>query len=970
MHRNVPPTSVDLLINAVRPQLQKLIVATQGTHMDALTDALIAFQTFPRTNLLKHRGFSRRVSRKQVQSQLQCAAANLPMPIPKRRQPPSAVRLDERDDEQKQSDKQAASVTNLMLDARYKQAVRRIEGVEVADMSDEHVFLQVRAGFAPLNGKTYADAPAQATRHVVTEPTALKKVLAKMDAGASPGPSGWTVPLLRVLMNDEVCAQGLSIIITMLKNWTIPMRARPFFTDSEFVGIYKRDRRVRNINITDVLCRAAIRVIDLEAPTGLELFPDGIQFGVGIPGGSQTALHKIQLTMEQRQFESEVVHDFHGDISDAFPSTKLECAFRVIDNDPKYAAYLRFAHGYYGNARTIHTGVGPAMTVDDGISAGEAFASKFFCATVHPIYRQAREAGRAVDPKLELTAICDDMHITGTVPGIRAAHMKMKAGFIAAGYTFNDAKCGLLDPRAASPAADGETQGFTAEATQFATDLGCTLEKGAVAALGGVIGHDEIKRRHFVTQRFESAADKFEKTLHSNYMPAHLSLNFTRHVLATQHTHLLSVVPPSVSRLGAVIFQHRAQHAVADKLNIEEKFRTQDWVTQFTARVGGFGLSLPLNWPLYMASVSRMFQQFNLTPSSSFYYTVMPPNFPSAPPGFQVPFDAQPLQVRMQAMPSTIRESVAAMQFGQLARDGGRPPNFKPMAPESFLRDALVSFELTTKAIVPPLSKALMSDITQLMDYQYFASGTSGNQELKQRMEELHDSTARRFFYSGSLADHHLVISDVEYALMIRSALAIPFGVVDLGHKCRCGKIFDAHHPQACTLVRRREVTHRHNSVVGVIARFAAQNGMTAYTEPLFLSGDSRVDLDIHMNDAAGTIMSVDVSILHRALSPQGKLETLLNTREDKKRNKYVELCEFEKKTFLAGVSTSMGVLAKDFKFLIETMAKRAYAFGFTTDWSATYREIVLAVLVALHRGNVAIQERGVRLCRPKAGES
>ena len=65
-----------------------------------------------------------------------------------------------------------------------------------------------------------------------------------------------------------------------------------------------------------------------------------------------------------------------------------------------------------------------------------------------------------------------------------------------------------------------------------------------------------------------------------------------------------------------------------------------------------------------------------------------------------------------------------------------------------------------------------------------------------------------------------------------------------------------------------------------------------------------------------------------------------------------------------------MGVLANDFKFLIETMAKRAYAFGFTSDWAATYREIVLAVLVALHRGNVAIQERGVRLCRPKAGES
>ena len=969
MHRNVPPTSADLLINAVRPLMQKLLTASQGTHLDSLTDALIAFQMFPRTYLQKHKGFSRRISRKQVQSQLQCAAANLPMPIPKRRQPPSAVRLDERDDEQKQCDKQAASVTNLMLDARYKQAVRKIEGVEVADMSDLQVFEKVRAGFAPLSGKTYADVPAHATTHIVTEPAALKKVLAKMDAGAAPGPSGWTVPLLRVLMNDEVCAQGLSLIMTMLKNWTIPSRARPFFTDSEFVGIYKLDRRIRNVNITDVTCRAAIRLIDLEAPTGLELFSDGIQYGVGIPGGSQTALHKIQLTMEQRQFESEVVHDFRGDISDAFPSTKLELALKAIDSDPKYAAYLRFAHGYYGSARNIHTGIGPAMIVDDGISAGEAFASKFFCATVHPIYRRAREAGRAVDPKLELTAICDDMHITGTVPGIRAAHMKLKEGLTAAGYTFNDAKSGLLDPRVAS-AADGELQGFTAEAMQFATDLGCKLEKGSVAALGGVIGHDEAKRRQFVTQRCESAAEKFEKTILSDYFPAILSLNFTRHVLSTHFTHLLSVVPPSVSRLGAVLFQHRAQHAVADKLNIEGKFRTQEWLTQISARVGGFGLSLPLNWPLYMASVSRMFQQLDLTHTASYYYTVMPPNFPSAPPGFQTPLYAQPLPVRMLAMPNTIRETVAAMQFAQAVRDGERPPNFKPMAPEAYLRDALVCFELTTKAIVPPLSKALMSDIIQLMDYQYFVSGTAGNQGLKQRMEELDDPTARRFFYSSNLAEHHGVISDVEYALMIRSALAISFGDVDFGHKCRCGKIFDAHHPQACTLVRRREVTHRHNSVVGVIARAAAQNGMTAYAEPLFLSGDSRVDLDIHMNDVAGTIMSVDVSILHRALSPQGKLETLLNTREDKKRNKYVEQCEFESKTFVAGVSTSMGVLAKDFKYLIETMAKRAYAFGFTTDWSATYREIVLAVLVALHRGNVAIQERGVRLCRPKAGEA
>ena len=490
------------------------------------------------------------------------------------------------------------------------------------------------------------------------------------------------------------------------------------------------------------------------------------------------------------------MHDFHGDISDAFPSTKLERAFQAIDSDPKYSAYLRFAHGYYGSPRTIHTGVGPAMIVDDGISAGEAFASKFFCATVHQIYRHAREAGRLVDSKLELTAICDDMHITGTVPGIRAAHATMKAGFTSAGYAFNDAKCGLLDPRA-TQSAQGESQGFTAEAAQFAAELGCKLEKGAVAALGGVIGHDDDRRRQFVTQRFESAANKLEKTLLSQYLPAHLTLSFTRHVLATHFTHLLSVVPPSVSRLGAVLFQHRAQHAVADKLCIETKFRTTEWVTQVSARVGGFGLSLPLNWPLFLASVSRMFQQLDFSSASSFYYTALPPNFPSAPPGFpQTPLYAHPLQVRMLAMPTTIRESVMAMQFAQQARDGARPPNFKPMAPETFLRDALVCFELTTKAIIPPLSKALMSDITQLMDYQYFVSGTSGNQELKQRMEELNDPTARRFFYSSALADHHLVISDVQFALMIRSTLAIPFGDVDLGHKCRCGKIFDTHHPQ------------------------------------------------------------------------------------------------------------------------------------------------------------------------------
>jgi len=119
----------------------------------------------------------------------------------------------------------------------------------------------------------------------------------KVANGASPGPSGWTGDMIRLLADDQDCRRGLLTLTADLCNGNIPPEAQHLLRLSILVPLDKsggdgpdpRDPKVRPVAMGEVFLRmAAIYVCDsIRDELAKVLQP--INFAVGVQGGSQTA---------------------------------------------------------------------------------------------------------------------------------------------------------------------------------------------------------------------------------------------------------------------------------------------------------------------------------------------------------------------------------------------------------------------------------------------------------------------------------------------------------------------------------------------------------------------------------------------------------------------------------------------------------------------------------------------------------
>ena len=178
-----------------------------------------------------------------------------------------------------------------------------------------------------------------------------------MDKSAAGGVSQWTTPLLLILMDNPSCAKMITSIITRLKNGNIPARAAPYFRTSRLVTPYKPKGGIRPIGMTDILLRVTCKILTNNLPPGFKVFAEGIQFAIRIPGGSQTAAHRIQAELVRRRLGSGAarIFMFTVDFLNAFNERDRSAMAKILFSDPVYRSIFRVFNFSYSSSSTMLT---------------------------------------------------------------------------------------------------------------------------------------------------------------------------------------------------------------------------------------------------------------------------------------------------------------------------------------------------------------------------------------------------------------------------------------------------------------------------------------------------------------------------------------------------------------------------------------------------------------------------------------
>ena len=221
----------------------------------------------------------------------------------------------------------------------------------------------------------------------------------------APGPSGWTVPLLKEAAKRPDFVKFVAKIARQFQLGTLP--AQQLFTASRLVAIAKKDGGVRPIAVGELFYRLIAKIIlrkDFQ-PSSLATF----QLGVQSPGGVEPAIHLLQEVVAGKISGYNYVTAL--DFKNAFNSVdRLALSTGILANAPEFFRAARWA---YQNPSQLITSSGDIIESSQGVRQGDPLGPFFFSlairATLEGLQRDL--TNEATGPPPILIAYLDDIYI-------------------------------------------------------------------------------------------------------------------------------------------------------------------------------------------------------------------------------------------------------------------------------------------------------------------------------------------------------------------------------------------------------------------------------------------------------------------------------------------------------------------------------------------------------------------------------
>jgi len=215
-----------------------------------------------------------------------------------------------------------------------------------------------------------------------------------------------------------------------------------------------------------------------------------------------------------------------------------------------------------------------------------------------------------------------------------------------------------------------------------------------------------------------------------------------------------------------------------------------------------------------------------------------------------------------------------------------------------------------------------------------------------------------------------LIMADDDFVIAVKHRLGVPL-MDDLPPKCFCHAALkdDPQHFLSCSLLKRRAMTVRHDSVVRLLRDFFHHAGALVHIEPrIYETKRFRPDLDILLAD---TNIMIDVGITNPC-APSRTSTTALAAATTMEKAKVVEYKKFAEERgakFFPFILETLGAYGKETANVLKVLAKAV--FNSNIDAPRDYLvQCNRLVAVAVQRGNALVARQGAVLSRAAAARS
>jgi len=415
------------------------------------------------------------------------------------------------------------------------------------------------------------------------DPKALGPILKLQRNGSAPGPSGWSGDLLSLLGHDDTCLQSLSVLVQDIMNGLVPDAIRPHLLACKLIGIPKPNNGVRPIAMAEPLVKLSLHyassrtnnaIVDILAPH---------QFGVGVVGGVERAIHKVQNLLETGpQHNVAVLVDFHNAFNNMFRDVALAELFSHPELSPLWSA----AHFAYHSPTPLFV-FDQDEIVDTIMSAtgsrqGCKLGSTLFCLGLRGFLR----AAQAQAPDVHIVAICDDVTLVGPVDSCMKVFDWMRENSQRlTGLTVNTSKTKILSPTVARMPESIEAA---------AVSRSIPLAVGQCALLGSVVGLDEPAKKKWVLNKIKEIQPKLQRLLHPG-VKVQSALLLLRSSINAVPNFLFRTLPPDLTREAAEHFTAMVLETLCTKLDIpkfDQLPRHAQLSISLPVNKGGLGLTI------------------------------------------------------------------------------------------------------------------------------------------------------------------------------------------------------------------------------------------------------------------------------------------------------------------------------------------------------------------------------------------
>ena len=728
----------------------------------------------------------------------------------------------------------------------------------------------------------------------------LAKIIGKMANGAAPGRSGWTGDLLRALIHDDECLQGLGYVIADIINGIHKGEARNALLGSILVAIPKSNKKARPIAMGEAFYKlAGLYVLKLIKKEMGECLGDH-QYAM-VPGGSERAAQSILAAISANP--SWLL--LSVDIENAFNSRNRSQILQEVYSNVKLQRIWNFVDWAYGQPSPLwikdNGVIIETFPSSQGVRQGDPLASFLFALSMSKIYSDSQLDGA------KLIAVQDDVFYMGPPESVIKSFHALRRLLEGTGLRIQVSKTAAL--------ADEKTQILLARDN-------IDVSNSFITGLGVCFSRDRDVISNWLVSSVKSVHKPLFDVLMTKKLSGQAAFQILRKCALPIMNYWSRAIPPTALWEAANVFDGLVLETARHIFKLGKLSDPVLKQMELPVRLGGLGLMRvttvsPIAWTCSLGQTAGQLEKLGL-----------------------VTADAKGW---LQDELSHALKVVEGMEF-----------KFKfPKDPTHFW--TLFAIEPATKG----LQRQVMRKVWARRRLEALGCFKPKTGDFA-RMVSLNNKYAGSWL-NGSLGSRLFRMDDQHFGMAIKLRLGLP-PATDV-HKCECGAslVKDSSHFLSCAKLTG-ERTFRHNRLVGLLSQLARMSKVPTRLEPGVGGNRERADLEIAFS-SCHTLVDVSVvhvqapSISAKAVGYRAAAKW----REQKKIRQYEDKARLEGKKFFPVVLESTGTLGEHAEVFFEVfddetlVEDSAFAFGMSR---MTF--YIKAVVIC----NASIALRGIRISR------